>query len=235
MSDPLEESMGALSQYFVGDATMGETLDRVCTAALKAIPPAAFAGMSMTVDAKIGTYVATHTVVEDIDRKQYDTGDGPCLDAFRTGRVVLLHNTSEPGPYPDFRAAAVNYGIASVISLPMTANGERVGALNLYSESADAFGPAEAELGIKFAFHAAILMANAKAYWDARMLSENLTEAMRSRATIEQAKGVIMSNTRCSEDQAFDILKQQSQHENVKLRELAREIVERTQRRTQDV
>jgi len=230
MSDPIGESMGALSQYFVGDSTMGETLDRVCTASLKAIQPAIYAGMSMTLEAKVGTYVCSHQVVEEIDRKQYDTSDGPCLDAFRTGKVVVLRSTSAPGPYPDFRAACFNHGIASVISLPMSVDGERVGALNLYSESEDAFSDEDIELGTNFATHAAILMANAKAYWDARMLSENLSEAMRSRARIEQAKGIIISNTGCTEDQAFDLLRQQSQHENVKLRDLADEIVTRTQR-----
>jgi len=231
MSDAIGESLGALSQYFVGDSTMGETLDRVCTASLKALEPAIYAGMSMTIDAKIGTYVCTHQVVEDIDRKQYDAGDGPCLDAFRSGKVTVVRSTSAPGPYPDFRAACVNHGIASVISLPMSVDGQHVGALNLYSEGQDAFSESDIELGSNFATHAAILVANAKAYWDARMLSENLSEAMRSRARIEQAKGIIISNTGCNEDEAFDLLRQQSQHENVKLRDLAEELVDRTQRR----
>ena len=43
---------------------------------------------------------------------------------------------------------------------------------------------------------------------------------------IEQAKGIIMASRRCSADEAFDILRQQSQYENVKLHALATLLVE---------
>ena len=54
---------------------------------------------------------------------------------------------------------------------------------------------------------------------------------MANRAEIEQAKGIIMANTRCTAEEAFDILVRQSQHENRKLRDIAVEIVQRASRR----
>lgn len=59
------------------------------------------------------------------------------------------------------------------------------------------------------------------------MLSENLAEAMKSRATIEQAKGILMAQKPMTPDQAYDVLRMASQRENRKLREIARELVER--------
>ena len=76
-----------------------------------------------------------------------------------------------------------------------------------------------------FASQAAFLLANAQAYWDARTLSENLEQAMQSRAAIEQAKGIIMSSMRCTADEAINVLIRQSQDQNIKLRDLAAEIV----------
>lgn len=58
-----------------------------------------------------------------------------------------------------------------------------------------------------------------------------LQAAMASRATIEQAKGIIMGATGCTPDEAFELLKRQSQHENRKLREVAEELVEAKVRR----
>ena len=48
---------------------------------------------------------------------------------------------------------------------------------------------------------------------------------MASRATIEQAKGIIMAHKHCSPDEAFQVLVRASQRENRKLREIAELIV----------
>jgi AmiR/NasT family two-component response regulator len=49
--------------------------------------------------------------------------------------------------------------------------------------------------------------------------------ALASRAVIDQALGVIMTQQRCSPDEAFDLLRGISQNRNVKVREVAVEIV----------
>ena len=55
---------------------------------------------------------------------------------------------------------------------------------------------------------------------------EDLRATLRTRPVIEQAKGILMAQQRVSADTAFDLLRQQSQHANRKLRDLAREIVD---------
>jgi anti-anti-sigma factor len=221
----------AFSNYFVGDSTMGEALERMCRSAIDAVPPSVLAGVSMTVDARVGTYVFTHPDVVLVDQAQYDTGDGPCVDSFITGEHVIIDSTLRPGPYPDFREVAAGYGLLSVLSLPMNTGAQTVGALNLYARIEDAYGEDAVRRGQVFATQAAFLLLNHQAYWDAQSLSENLEQAMRSRAEIEQAKGIIMASTGVSAEVAFDHLRQQSQHENVKLRDIAREIVERAANR----
>jgi hypothetical protein len=56
-------------------------------------------------------------------------------------------------------------------------------------------------------------------------LVESLRNQLASQPVIEQAKGIIMANTRCDQNQAFDILRRASQRTNVKLRDVARQIV----------
>ena len=228
--EPQRRAQDALATYFVGESTMSEALTKLCAAALDAVAPAELAGISMTVDARIGTYVFTHPEVIEIDQSQYDTGDGPCVDAFSTGETVIIESTREPGPYPQFRAAAAQHGYLSTLSQPLVARGHVVGALNLYARSEHAFHAGEVEAGEAFATQAAYLLLNHQAYWDAKSLSEHLEVALKSRAEIDQATGIIMAATGCSADDAFQRLRQQSQHENIKLRDIAHEIVTRAQR-----
>ncbi|MGE0880184.1 MAG: GAF and ANTAR domain-containing protein [Acidimicrobiia bacterium] len=232
--DAVTRALEAVTTYFVGDSTMSQALDKICAAALQALPVATMAGVSMTVEAKVGTYIFTHPDVVDIDRAQYETGEGPCVDAFTTGVPVIIDSVTEAGPYPRFRAAVAAHGLASVMSVPMSTPTQTVGALNFYAASPGVFDDAALSAGRSFATQAAYLLLNHQAYWDARSMSESLQQAMASRAEIEQAKGIIMGTTGCTPDEAFDRLREQSQHENVKLRDLAREIVQRARRRVPD-
>jgi AmiR/NasT family two-component response regulator len=71
-------------------------------------------------------------------------------------------------------------------------------------------------------------LANAQVYWDARQLSENLSQAIDSRETISQAVGILIAVGGRSPDDAFQILVNASQHENRKVRDIAQDIVNRT-------
>jgi GAF domain-containing protein len=227
--ESITTSVDALTRYFVGDATMGDTLTRVAELTTEAVPPAVYVGITLLIEDRIGTYVFTHPEVPEIDRAQYDTGDGPCVDAYRTGEVMVIASTLATDRWTEFARCAAAHGVRSTLSLPLIAGSSTIGALNLYAEVEQAFGPADTEAAQRFAGQAAFLLANAQAYWDARMLNEGLEAAMVHRATIEQAKGLIMAATRCDPDQAFRRLVAQSQHENVKVRDLAARLVAHAQ------
>jgi GAF domain-containing protein len=137
----------------------------------------------------------------------------------------MIESTNEGGPWPAFRQAAAAHGIGSTLSLPMVVDKNVVGAMNLYAHEERAFDAHSAEIGLMFASQAAVVLANASAYWDARELSARLGEAMEHRADIEQAKGMLMAAQCCSSDDAFDLLVRASQRENVKLRDIAARMV----------
>ena len=115
---------------------------------------------------------------------------------------------------------------------PLVARGEGLGALNLYSRRPSAFIDINLDESGVFANQAAMVLANARVYWDARELSENLQQAMQSRSVIDQAVGVIMATSGQSPDGAFQILVRASQRENRKLREIAAERVANAQQRS---
>jgi hypothetical protein len=48
-----------------------------------------------------------------------------------------------------------------------------------------------------------------------------------SQPVIEQAKGILMAESHCTPDEAFDLLRRVSQRQNIKVRDLAADIVDR--------
>ncbi len=227
--EPLARSLAALSRFFVGDGTLKETLTRVAQYAEEAVPAAEMTGITMLVEGRARTAVFTDDTAPEIDSVQYETGIGPCLDAFREKQVFVIEDTLKNDRWGPFNEAAAAHGIRSTLSIPLVANHEGVGALNFYSRQPHGFSPDDVETGGQFGAQASIVLANAQAYWDAHQLSQNLTTAMQSRAVIEQAKGILMGVQRCSADEAFEILVRASQRENRKLRDIAHELVVRTQ------
>jgi GAF domain-containing protein len=221
----LTESLAALSRFFVGDGTLEETLQRVADLTVDAIDPADFAGVTMMVEGHHRTGVYTDELSPAIDETQYETGSGPCVEAFATGETKVITSTIEDGRWPEFRHAAAEHGILSTLSLPMIANKAPVGAMNLYSRREHGFSETDDKVGSVFATQAAMVLANAQAYWDSRELSVRLGDAMAARSVIEQAKGMIMAMQGCDEDEAFHMLVAASQRENVKLRDVAQRIV----------
>lgn len=228
--DHLAQSVAALSRFFVGDGTLAETLLRVAELSTQAVPGADFAGITMLVEGRPRTGVFTDEASPELDATQYESGVGPCLDAFRNQAVYRIDSTQKDTTWPAFSEAAAARGVNSTLSLPLVANHEGVGALNLYSRMEEAFSEEDEQVAMQFASQAGIVLANAQAYWDAHQLSQDLNEAMKSRAVIEQAKGILMAQGRTA-DEAFQILVRASQRENVKLREVAAQMVRRAEQR----
>ena len=130
-----------------------------------------------------------------------------------------------------FAAAALSHGIYATLSVPLAARGAALGALNLYAGEVGAFTGAHEEAVQVFAGQASIALANAQVYWDARELSENLSEAIKTREIISQAVGILMVTSGRNPDDAFQILASASQRENRKVRDIAAEVVNRTVQR----
>ena len=185
----------------------------------------------MMAGGRVETAVFTDPEAREIDRAQYDTGDGPCLDAFRNREIYRIDSTRHDDRWPAFSRSCREHNILSTLSVPLTVEGDTSGALNLYSKDEHGFDPAAVETARLFAAQAAIVLANARAYWSARAKAEQLDRALLSRAVIEQAKGIIMAAVRCDPDQAFEVLVKQSQQQNRKLHAIAKEIVANASRR----
>jgi GAF domain-containing protein len=225
--DHLSEGIAELSRLLVNEEALDDTLQRVADLACRYVGDADVAGVTLLRDGKPSTTVYTDPTSPQIDSAQYETGIGPCLEAFRQQRVFRVDSTAEDEQFPAFSQAAAEHGIQSTISFPLAVRGNGIGALNLYSKQLGAFSADAEKVGMVFADQASVALANAQLYASAYRMTQQLQEALTSRAVIDQAKGILMGQHRVGADEAFDILRTTSQRENRKLRDLAQELVDR--------
>src|SRR5215216_848607 len=208
------------------DANLSDSLRRIAAAGCAVLDTCSAASVTLIVAGRPITMAATDELATELDQAQYDTGAGPCLTAARQAQIVRIDSIARDDRWPGFKRAAIGREIASSLSVPLIiADEDTYGALNSYADTAGAFDAEDEELATAFATQAAIAVSNVVAYWASFELSRNLQAAMEHRSTIEQAKGGLMAEHRCSPDEAFTMLRRRSQAENRKLRDIAADIV----------
>jgi GAF domain-containing protein len=214
----------------IGDQPLGAVLERIARLATEEIPGVDEASVTLLKNGKARSAAFTGALAVDLDERQYETGFGPCLDAAVSGATVAVPDMSAETTYAAFAQEAARRGVTHSMSVGLPIGTSTVGGLNLYGLRGDPYGDVAIDGARTFAGVAAIAVANAAALADAVEEAEGLRAAMQTRAVIEQAKGMIMADRKCSADEAFRLLTQASNHSNRKLRDVARSIVENAQR-----
>jgi GAF domain-containing protein len=219
-----------LSKILLGEQPLAGTFAKVTQLAKAIVPGADHASITLVVNDKAHTPAFTGEVALVLDELQYETGYGPCLDAAASGRTIIILDTSSEQTYPGFAAQAHSLGVRRVMSVALPVPQRTLGAINMYGMGETPFDQAGTEAVRGFASHAAVALANAALYEDTAQFVEQMQQAVKSRAVIDQAKGILMRDNHCSADAAFAMLTQASNRSNRKLREIAQSIVEATAR-----
>jgi len=224
--EALEDRLSELAGLLLTNETLEAMLGQVADIAVRAIPACDAAGVTLFERDQLTTAGASGPIVRRVDHHQYSTDEGPCLESLRTSELRRSEWLEADTRWPKFRPPAIKDGIVSCLSLPLViGNHGTAGALNLYSQSRP-FEETDEEIGRRFAAPASVAVANVKAYAKARAVIEQLEEALQSRDVIGQAKGIIEAREHCGPDEAFERLRDLSQHRNIKLRDLAAAIVD---------
>jgi GAF domain-containing protein len=223
--EDFHDSLLELSSLLLSEENVHSVLQRVVDLACAAVPGCSHCGVSLLADERVTTAAATDGTTLQLDGAQYMTGQGPCLEAARTGEIVRVDDMAQDGRFPQFATEATRLGINSTLSLPLLVKGVSIGALNIYGESMKAFDDVSEQLALRFARQASATLANVEIHDRTVTLVTQLNEALGSRSVIDQARGILIARTGCTADEAIDTLKQRSQRENRKLRDIAIEIV----------
>lgn len=153
------------------------------------------------------------------DQLQYEVGQGPCLDAIWEDETVYSPDLATDSRWPRWGPRVTEEtGLRSIFSIRLFTLKDTIGALNLYSTTGDGFDAEDKVEGIALGAHVAMAVAAARSIGE-------LEAALDSRTVIGQACGIVMERFTIDAARAFALLTRISSTHNVKLRDVAAEII----------
>jgi GAF domain-containing protein len=161
-----------------------------------------------------------------MDEVQHGFDDGPCLRAARTGEIIHVTDFHSETRFQEYRDAIAGHGIRSALGIPVRLDNDANAGLDFYSTLPYAFDAKAITVAQGFAREASRSLRLAVKMAQLSDKADNRARAMESRTTIDLALGVIMAQNRCPQDEALKILRRTSSSRNIKLRDLAAQLLE---------
>lgn len=219
----LVESFAELARLAAAPTRDGRFLHEVVGVAQRSVPGAAHASFALGPPAEPSQVVATDADAAHLDGLQVVAGEGPAFDAHRDGRTVGCARLADDPRWPRLTSRSPVGADVAVLAVRVSADDEPWGVLTWYGDRLDATSARAAEL---VAHGVAGVLVGLRQKQQLRDLNDQLDAALVARATIDQAKGIVMAGRGCSAEDAFAHLAAVSQRRNVKLRDVARALVE---------
>ncbi|MFB0834676.1 GAF and ANTAR domain-containing protein [Arthrobacter halodurans] len=190
-------------------------------------PPGAevLCGITLLRDNNADTIASSSDRARLMDEIQYRYGDGPCLRAVRTNVPVLIPDLQAETRWPEYTSVVAAQGLTSILAVPLALEGDAVAGLNLYAGRLGVFDEDAVRAVQRVASHASKALRLAVRMALHREEAEGRKAAMESRTIIDMAVGVLIGQNRCSQEDAVQIMKRAASHRNLKLRDIATQIV----------
>jgi len=211
-------AFGRLALRLHEEAGVGETVEAVVQFALQAVN-CSHAGLVLSHrGGRLETAAATDPIVEKAEQVQWETCEGPALASITDHDSILVADTARTELWPQWGPKVAALGLRSVLGIRLHTNGTTHGALELFSTEPGAFDAGDDAVAHILAQHASVAVATAKQ-------EESLSQAVDARKVIGQAQGILMAHFDIDDEQAFAVLRRYSQHNNVKLRDVAQQLI----------
>jgi hypothetical protein len=215
----LAELMATVADSLRVPVDVEETRAVITASVVDTIPGVTHASLSVTSkDGTIETLAPTDAVAAAADQLQYELGEGPCVAAALFEPVVQVDDLSTDPRWPLYGPKAGALGLRSQLSFQFRADPHVRGALNLYADESEVFDVEAQYVAGMFADWAAVLLG-----WGRQ--ETHLVQALESRANIGTAIGILMERYQLDQQRAFAFLARLSQSGNIKLRDVAANIV----------
>ena len=182
--------------------------------------------MLADLDGSLHFMAASSAGAKHLELFQLQHDEGPCLDSYRLGVPVVLPDLRQAEDrWPEFAPRALEAGILSVHAFPMRLRKQVIGTLNIFGEQPLPLEPSDVRIVQAMADIATIAILQERAISSAEILTEQLQGALNSRVVIEQAKGVMARASGMSVDEAFTTLRTHARTHNLRLVDLAHDVV----------
>lgn len=185
------------------------------------------AGVSLARDGRTLAFVAaTDADVTALEETQVALNEGPCHEAFSTGKVVTVVDLRDQDRWTEYCHTAVDRGIHSVVGIPMPIGERRIGALDLYRREAHHWEGEELHIAQLLAEMASGYVLNAAELSESRTMAGQLQHALDSRVIVEQAKGILAERHDIEPSEAFRRLRQHARATQTNVHDVAHRVVD---------
>jgi hypothetical protein len=217
------DDMGAASSALV--PLLSDYLDDVARRAAARLGEVA--GVAVTLEVADGplTVGASNDLAADVDSIQYEVGIGPCLYALHEGIGMYVPDLANDHRWGDYGPRAAARGAASCVSVPVFVNSRPAAVLKVYASSIDGLSHTQRDQAISFAAEVVGGIGLARHLSLQAHTIDDRESAMDTRRVIDLALGVLMERAQCSANQAFALLRKQSQNGNIKVRDVAGQVL----------
>jgi hypothetical protein len=219
--EEFNRELAAAAREMQEEDSSREAMERAVTLATEILPGCDAAGVCVVYRGeRVDTHASSDASLRQVDALQHELTEGPCLDALREQEIVESGDLSVDDRWPAWGPqVADRVGLFSIVSYRLFSTDTTLGALNLYGRTRSAFTPDDVQDGMALAAHVGVALAAAQEV-------ENLEKALGGRTVIGQATGILMERFDLGPDRAFGLLGRISQNKNVKLRQLAEQVVQ---------
>ena len=212
----------SLADIVAQGSTSKEMYAAICVAATLMVPGCDHASLMISRDGSCSTAAVSDPVAHRIDKLELSLGSGPCVDAMETQTAQMESDLTVGSRWPALAARVLaETPVRGAMSVRLPLDRGKVGALNLFSDMPNALDDSSIE-------HAVVLGAFATVATTAAAHSEDvatLRRGLTSNRAIGKAVGMLMALNDVSDADAFDILRRTSQASNIKLAEVAADVV----------
>jgi two-component system, response regulator PdtaR len=137
-----------------------------------------------------------------------------------TGKPIKVLDVTKDPRFLN-KEIAIRDGLISLLSVPMSAEGEIIGVVNCYTSEPYDFSNEDIQMLTTVASQAAIVLKNT----ELRIMKEIVERELEERKTIERAKEIIMEKKRASGKQAFELMRRQSMNSRMSMAKIAESIL----------
>lgn len=198
----MEQSMRIAVAFARETARLPEShLCRVCVDLLDV----SGAGITLMGGHRAGPVCVSNSRMAALEDLQYTIGEGPCQDAFHSDQPVHAADmdTAAAARWPSFVELAHTSGVGAVFAFPLSTHGARVGVLTLYQDRSGALTADQHSdsLAVVEVLTETVLSLQDAA--PAGTLAPGLDSAVRYRAQIHQASGMVAVQLRIPVSEAL--------------------------------
>jgi hypothetical protein len=170
---------------------------------------------------------AHSATIEDL---QVTVGEGPCIDAYNTGRPVFAPDLAVAARvrWPGYAPAAQEHGVQAAFAFPLQVGAVRLGALDVYRDVPGALSPEAIARALTFADAAMTGLLDAQQRSNEDSDAPTLDDALDNRFELYQAQGMVAIQLGVSLHEAMIRIRAYAYAHNRLLGDVADDIVTRT-------